>query len=258
SDRPRPAVQSFWGARRSTTLGPWLMKELENLSREQDVTLFMTLLAIFQTLLHRYTGQTDIIIGSPVANRTRVEVEELIGFFVNTLVLRTDLSANPTFLELLHRVREVTLGAYAHQDLPFEKLVEELQPERDLSRTPLFQVMFNLQNAPQPLLELSGLHLEPVEIDHGVAKFDLTLFLTETGQGLKAEIEYNTDLFDESTIGRWLTHYHMLLEEIVINPGQRLSDMPLLTGEERRQLLVSWNDTERDYPDDCCLHRLFE
>jgi amino acid adenylation domain-containing protein len=258
TDRPRPPARKLRGARLSAALGPELSRELENLSRERGVTLFMTLLAAFQTLLHRYTGQTDIVIGSPVAGRTMAEVEGLIGFFVNTLVLRADLSANPTYLALLDRVRDMALGAYAHQDLPFERLVEDLQPERDLSRTPLFQVMAVLQNAPMPPPELSGLDLNPLEVDHEVAKFDLTLFLTETAQGLRAEIEYDRDLFDTETISRALGHYRRLLEEVVVNPDRRLSDAPLLTEGERSQLLVEWNETERDYPRDWRLSQLLE
>jgi hypothetical protein len=215
ADRRRAPFRTFRGARRSVILAPALCRELENLSRERGVTLFMVLLAAFQTLLHRYTGQTDIIVGSPVANRTPVDVEVLIGCFVNTLVLRTDLSGDPSFLELLTRVRDVAVGAYAHQDLPFEKLVEELQPERDLSRTPLFQVMAVLQNAPLSIPKLNGLELQPIEIDPQTAKFDLTLYLTETAKGLRADIEYNTDLFNEDTITRALGHYRRLLEEVV-------------------------------------------
>jgi amino acid adenylation domain-containing protein len=258
ADRRRAPFRTFRGARRSVILAPALCRELENLSRERGVTLFMVLLAAFQTLLHRYTGQTDIIVGSPVANRTPVDVEVLIGCFVNTLVLRTDLSGDPSFLELLTRVRDVAVGAYAHQDLPFEKLVEELQPERDLSRTPLFQVMAVLQNAPLSIPKLNGLELQPIEIDPQTAKFDLTLYLTETAKGLRADIEYNTDLFNEDTITRALGHYRRLLEEVVVNPERRLCDIPLLTAGERAQLLAAWNETGRDYPRDCCLSQLVE
>ena len=193
----------------------------------------MTLLAAFQTLLYRYTGQEDICIGSPIANRNRSETEGLIGFFVNTLVLRTDMSENPSFQELLGRVREVALGAYAHQDLPFEQLVEALQPERSLSHQPLFQVMFALQNAPMPALELPDLTLSSLKIDSGTAKFDLTLSMEDTEQGLVGSLEYNTDLFDAATITRILKHFQTLLEGIVANPEQRLLALPLLTQPER-------------------------
>ena len=180
TDHPRPAVQTFRGARHFLTLSPLLTQALKTLSQQYGVTLFMTLLAAFQTLLHRYTGQDDIAVGSLIANRNRVELEGIIGFFVNTLVLRTDLSGDPRFRELLQRVREVTLGAYEHQDLPYEKLLEELRPPRDLSRNPLFQVLFVLHNTPQQVPELPGLSVDPLEIDPGTARFDITLEFWET------------------------------------------------------------------------------
>ncbi|MBD3562272.1 AMP-binding protein, partial [Planktothrix sp. FACHB-1355] len=240
SDRPRPAVQTFNGSTRSLQLSASLSESLKNLSQQQGVTLFMTLLAAFKTLLHRYTGQEDILVGTPIANRDRQEIEQLIGFFVNTLVLRTNLEGNPSFQELLKRVREVALGAYAHQNLPFEKLVDELQPQRDLSHTPLFQVMFVLQNAPTTPLELPGLTLKPLEINSKTAKFDLTLYVEEGDTGLIANLEYNTDLFDATTINRILGHYQRLLESIVANSHQRLSELSLLTAAEQQQLLVEW------------------
>jgi amino acid adenylation domain-containing protein/non-ribosomal peptide synthase protein (TIGR01720 family) len=258
TDRPRPAVQTFRGATQFLALPEPLSQKLKTLSQRSGVTLFMTLLAAFQTLLYRYTGQEDICIGSPIANRNRSETEELIGFFVNTLVLRADMSENPTFQELLGRVREVTLGAYAHQDLPFEQLVEALQPERNLSHQPLFQVMFALQNAPMPALELPNLTLSSLEIESGTAKFDLTLSMEDTEQGLVGSLEYNTDLFHGTTISRMLGHFQTLLEGIVAEPDQRLSDLPLLTQPERQQLLVEWNDTQADYSKDVCIHQLFE
>jgi amino acid adenylation domain-containing protein len=258
TDRPRPAVQSFNGKTQSWQLSRELSQALKAISQREGVTLFMTLLAAFKTLLYRYTGQEDVLVGSPIANRNRREIEELIGFFVNTLVLRTDLSGNPSFRELLFRVSEVTLGAYTHQDLPFEQLVEELQPERDLSRTPLFQVMFVLQNAPTEDLKLPGLSLEPMEVESETARFDLTLTLTDTKQGLVGALEHKTDLFDATTITRMLGHFQTLLEGIVANPDQRLADLPVLTETERQRLLVEWNDTQADYPQDWCLHQLFE
>jgi amino acid adenylation domain-containing protein len=257
ADRPRPAVQTFRGARESRMLPPSLGQALNTLSRQQGVTLFMTLLAAFQTLLYRYTGQEDIVVGSPIANRNRSEIEGLIGFFVNTLLLRTDLSGEPTFRQFLGRVREVALGAYAHQDLPFEKLVEELRPERSLSHTPLFQVLFVLQNAPRTTLELAGLRLSPLEVDNATAKFDMSVSMTETEEGLRASLEYNTDLYGVATIQRMLGHYQTLLEGIVANPEERISQLPLLTPAERQQLLVEWNDTGREYPQ-VCVHELFE
>ena len=258
TDHARPAKQSFGGARQPVSLPESLTAAVNELSRREGVTQFMTLLAAFQTLLHRYTGQEDIVTGSPIANRARTEVEELIGFFVNTLALRTDFSGKPTFRELLFRVRDVCFGAYAHQDLPFEKLVEKLQPERDLSRNPLFQVMFLLQNAPSYTPKLAALTVGRIGVDTGTSKFDLTLGLAERGQKLIGFFEHNTDLFDQSTIKRMVGHFRMLLQGIVANPDQPISTLPLLTEAERHQLLVEWNDTKTDYPEDTCVHELFE
>jgi amino acid adenylation domain-containing protein len=258
TDRARPAVMSYRGARRSFVLSEGLVEGLKVLSREEGVTLFMTLLAAFQTLLHRYSGQEDIGVGSPIANRNQVEIEGLIGFFVNTLVLRIDVGGDPSFRELMGRVREVALGAYAHQDLPFEKLVEEINPDRDASRSPLFQVMLVLENAPEPKPELAGLEVESLEGRTETAKFDLTLFLTEEEGRLRGIFEYNTDLFEGSTMERMIGHWETLLEGIVANPDQRLSELPILTEDERHRLLVEWNDTKVDYPRDACIHELFE
>ncbi len=258
TDHPRPAVQSFRGARQSVTLSKNLTDALRILSQRESATLFMTLLAAYQTLLYRYSNQEEIVVGSPIAGRTRPETEGLIGLFVNTLVLHTDLSEDPSFRELLSRVREVALGAYAHQDVPFEKLVEELQPERSLSHAPLFQVMFILQNAPRSALDLSGLTLQSLEFDSGTAQFDVSLSVVEVAEGLQAKFEYNTDLFDAATITRMLKHFQVLLEGVVANPDQRLSELPLLTEAERHQLLIEWNDTAVEYPRDICLHQLFE
>ncbi|MBD2040238.1 non-ribosomal peptide synthetase [Microcoleus sp. FACHB-672] len=261
--RPRSAVQTFQGAQESFVVPKKLTEALAELSRREGTTLFMTLLAAFKTLLYRYTGQTDILIGSPIANRNRAEVEKLIGFFVNTLVLRTGLVGNPTFRELLSRVREVALGAYAHQDLPFEKLVEELQPTRNMSHAPLFQVMFILQNSPMPSLELPGLTLHPLEVETSTAKFDLTLSMLNTKEGLDGVWEYNTDLFDAATIKRVTGHFQNLLEGIVANPEQQISKLPLLTERERNQLLVEWGNSTaqelwtEDYSG-LCIHELFE
>jgi amino acid adenylation domain-containing protein len=258
TDRPRPTVQTFRGARHLLALSPTLLSALQALSRRYGVTLFMTLLATFQTLLHRYSGQDDIAVGSLVANRNQIEVEGLIGFFTNTLVLRTDLSGDPSFQELLSRVRTVALGAYSHQDLPFEKLLEALQPERNLSCTPLFQVLFVLQNTPRHTPKLKGLTLSILEVDPGTAKFDLTLELWETPESLRGHFEYNIDLFDAATIARMAGHLQTLLEGIVTDPEQRLSALPLLTADERHRSLVEWNNTRTDYPYDQCLHQLFE
>lgn len=259
TDHPRPAVQTFRGAHQSVVLPATLTEGFKVLSRQEGATLFMTLLAAFKVLLFRYTSQDDLIVGTPVANRNRLEIEGLIGFFVNTLVLRTDLSGNPSFRELVRRVREVCLGAYVHQDLPFERLVEELHLERNLSRNPLFQVMFVLENAALRSLELPGLTVSPVEAESETAHFDLTLQIVETAQGLTAVLVYNTDLFEAATIARMLGHFQTLLEAVVAHPEQRLSDLPLLPAAERRQLLVEWNDTKTDHSqDDLCIHQLFE
>lgn len=258
TDRPRSAVQSFRGAIQFFELSPNLSEALKVLSQRSGVTLFMTLLAAFQTLLYRYTGTEDICIGTSIANRNRSETEQLIGFFVNTLVLRTNVSGNPSFQELLDRVREMTLGAYAHQELPFEQLVETLQPERSLSHHPLFQVAFTLQNTPMEALKLSGLTIKALEIENTTAKFDLTLEMEESKQGLVGSLEYNTDLFDATTITRMLSHFQTILEAIVKDPLQRLADLPLLTRAERHQLLIEWNNTEVKYPFDKYIQQLFE
>jgi amino acid adenylation domain-containing protein len=256
-DRPRPAAQTYKGVYQTVVMPRQLARELEAVGRREGATLFMTLLAALQALLHRYTGQGDIVVGSPIAGRTRQEIEGLIGFFVNTLVLRTSFHANPTFRELLRRVREVALGAYEHQDVPFEKLVEELQPERTLSHPPFFQVMFVLQNAPMPDLNMSGLEGHTFVVDSGTAKFDLTLDMELDEAGLHAMLEYNTDLFDGTTINRMLGHFQALLEGIAADPDRRVSELPILTPQERRQLLQGWNDTHRDYPQHERIHTLF-
>jgi len=258
TDFPRPAVQTFQGARQTWELPSYLSLALTQLGQQEKATLFMTLLAAFKTLLYRYTGQTDILVGSPIANRNRSEIEALIGFFVNTLVLRSDLNGNPTFRELLRSVREVALGAYAHQDVPIEKLVEELQPERDLSYSPLFQVAFALQNGLTQTLELPGLTLNFNEIDTATANFDLTLFLEETDRGLTATWEYSTNLFQPSTIARMHGHFQILLEGIIANTDTRISELPLLSDRDRHQLLIEWNNTQVDYPKDSTIHQLFE
>ncbi|MEH2088948.1 amino acid adenylation domain-containing protein [Nostoc sp.] len=258
TDRPRPAVQTFAGAYQEFALSVELTQRLEKLSQEQGCTLFMTLLAAYDTLLYRYTGVADILVGSPIANRDRSEIEGLIGFFVNNLVMRTNLAGNPSFSELLSRVREVALSAYAHQNLPFEMLVEALQPERDLSHTPIFQVMFALQNAPISEVELTGLTVSPLISEGITAKFDLTLIMQNTTTGLVGVWEYNTDLFDASTIKRMSNHFVTLLSAIVANPQEQISQLSLLTEVEQQQLLVEWNNTQVDYPSDKCIHQLFE
>jgi len=258
ADRPRPNVQTYQGATQSFHLSSELTAALKTLSQQEGSTLFMALLAAFKTLLHRYVGTGDIVVGSPIANRNRSEIEGLIGFFVNTLVLRTDLSDNPTFRELLGRIQEVTLGAYAHQDLPFDLLVEELRPQRELSHTPLFQVTFALQHTPMSAVELSGLTLQPLENDSGTAKFDLSLLMEETETKLQGSFVYNTDLFDAATITRMAEHFQTLLVGIVANPEQRVAELPLLTTTEQYQLLVEWNHTQVEYPLDQSIYQLFE
>ncbi len=257
TDFPRPERQSLAGASEPVFLSPSLTESLRALSRRSGVSLFMTLLAALQVLLHRYTGETDLCIGTAVANRPRVELEPLIGFFANTLVLRTDLSCEPNFRELLERVRETALGAYAHQDLPFEKLVETLHPERSLKHSALFQVMFILNNTPRKSLRLSGASTEDFKIDNGTAKYDLTLSLCDAGPNLKGNLEYSTELFQPETIRRILGHYQALLEAVIRDLDQSISSFPILTADERQQILVEWNDTNAEYPP-ACVHEIFE
>jgi amino acid adenylation domain-containing protein len=258
TDRPRPLIQSFQGARQVFTLSPELSVKLKALSRAEGLTLFMTLLAAFKTLLFRYTGQTDLVVGSPVTNRSRPEFQRLIGVFINTLALRTDLSGDPTFRELLKRVHRVALEAYAHQDLPFEKLVDELQLERTLNRMPLFQVMFVMPQSMFRLMEVGSRTVRLIEVHNGTAKMDLVLAVIDQGEHLDLYLEYNTDLFDETTIQRMLDHFHILLQGIVNDPGQHISRLPLLNAAEQHRLLVEWNDTRVDYPDRQGIHELFE
>jgi hypothetical protein len=258
TDRVRPPRQSFRGAVRRFGLSEELSAAIKSLSRQEGATLFMTLLAAFQSLLHRYTNQTDILIGTAIANRNRAEIESLIGFFVNTLVLRTDLGGRPTFRELLRRVRDLTLEAYAHQDLPFERVVEELQPLRDLSRNPIFQVSFALQNAPIQELELLGLTVRTQEFESLTTRFDLECHVWDVAGGLQGFLFYSTDLFEEETIERLLTHYRKFLEEVIANPDQRVSETQFLSEDERRKLLFEWNDTQHPITRDICAHHLFE
>jgi non-ribosomal peptide synthetase component F len=241
TDRPRPPVQTFRGARLPLDLPPALVKGVEALARKEGVTLFMTLLAAFDLLLFRVSGQEDLVVGTSIAERAHPETEGLIGFFVNTLVLRTDLSGDPTFRDLLARVREALLGAYAHKEVPFERVVEDLHPELDRSRTPLFQVMAVLQNTPVAELSLPGLTLAPVNAPTGTAKFDLTLFFAQSEAGLASSVVYNTDLFDEATVSQLMSQLRALLEGVVADPGQRLWEVPLMTERERRQMLLEWS-----------------
>jgi amino acid adenylation domain-containing protein len=256
-DRPRPAVQSFRGGVRRFALSALVTRRLGELAGAERATLFMVLLAAFQVVLSRWSGQQDIVVGTPIAGRTQRVSEELIGLFVNMLALRTDLRGDPTFRGLLGRVREVSLGAYAHQELPFEKLVAELQPVRDLSRQPLFQVLFGLQNVPRERLELPGLMLRRLAAEHVTAKFDLSLHMVQTQAELRGAVEYATDLFDGGTIDRLVGHLTTLLEAIAADADLRLSALPLLGAAERHRLLVAWNATAAGYPSEQCLHDLF-
>jgi amino acid adenylation domain-containing protein len=261
TDHPRPTVQRFRGHWQFRRLPKSLAEALKRLSQRQGATLFMTLLAAFQALLHRYTNQEEILVGSPVAGRGRIETENLIGLFINTLVMRTDLSGNPAFRELLLRVRESTLGAYAHQDLPFEKLVQEMRPGRTSGYTPLIQVLFVLQNTPAQCLKLTDVTVTPIPVDKvhtGSSKFDLTFQIEENDREMTLAVEYNTDLFERDSIARMLENFRSLLEGILVNPDQKISELPLLTAAERRRVLVEWNDTHTVYPAGKTVPQLFE
>ncbi|HEY0022717.1 MAG TPA: non-ribosomal peptide synthase/polyketide synthase [Longimicrobium sp.] len=249
TDRPRPAVQSHRGARERFDLPRTLLDRLQALGRGEGATLYMVMLSAFQLLLSKYSGSDDVVVGSPIAGRTRREVEELIGFFANTLVLRTDLSADPTFRELLGRVREGTLGAYEHQDVPFERLVAELQPERSLSHSPLFQVMFALQNADRSGFDVAGLRMEGVSGEVETTRFDLGLTAIPHDGGIRGALEYSTDLFDRSTVQRMLGHLERVLEQVAEDADVRLSRLELLSAEERGLVVDAWNRTERETSD---------
>jgi amino acid adenylation domain-containing protein len=258
TDHPRPAMQTFRGAMVPVRLSAELVERLQALGRSEGATLYMTLLGAFQVLLSKYSGSGDIVVGSPIAGRTRKEVEELIGFFVNTLVLRTDLGGDPSFRQVLRRAREATLGAYEHQEVPFEKLVAELQPERSLSHSPLFQVMFTLENAEGGGSALPGLSVRGVGAELESAKFDLSLALTATAQGVRGGLNYSTDLFERGTIERMLGHLERVLEQVAADADVRLSQLELLGSTERALVLEEWNRTERPYPRGVCIHELFE
>ena len=258
TDCQRPPVQTDNGANVALHLSPDLTRKLKDLGRQQTATLYMLLLAGFQTLLFRYTGQEDIAAGSPVAGRTRSETEQLIGCFINTLVLRTDLSGNPAFTQLVQRVKAVTLEAFIHQDMPFEKLVEMLQPERDLSRSPLVQAMFVLQNAPRSVLKFGDAKVEPFELEIKTTKFDLTLILGETGSGMMGMLQYKADLFDLNTIERMASHYQRVLENVVADPEQPISALQVLSDAERHQLLVIQNKSQDALAHPRYIHALIE
>jgi non-ribosomal peptide synthetase component F len=257
-DKPRPAEPTFQGARLFTLLPPQLGESLRRIAHSEGATLFMVLLGAFKVLLSRYGGQSDVVVGSPFANRERREFEGLIGFFANTLALRTDLSGDPTFVELLTRVREAVLRAYDSQEIPFEKLVEELKPERQLNRNPFFDISFSLQNLPMPAVNVPDLSIDLLRVDNGTSKFDLSVVIVETQRGLSTTVEYSSDLFDASTAARLLRNYRTLLEGIAEDPRQKISRLPLLTETERERILVEWNATGVEYPRDRGIHKLFE
>ena len=273
TDLPRPPIQSYRGSAVSFQLDPELTSQLKDLSRERGATPYMTLLAAFQVLLYRYTGQEDILVGSPTAARSSAELARLVGYFVNLVVLRADLADRPTFDAFLAQVRQTALDAFAHQDYPLALLVEKLQPVRDPSRSPLFQTMFVWQKA--PLLDevgltglalnqtgarmmLGDLEVESLQLEQRIAQFDLTLMMAEVDGKLTGTWEYNADLFEATTIRRMVSHFQTLLEGIVTNPQQEISALPLLTAAERHQMLVEWNDTQTEYPQDKCIHQLFQ
>jgi amino acid adenylation domain-containing protein len=258
ADRPRPAVLTYTGAHFSFEIPGDIAASLNRLSQANGVTLFMLLLAAFKTLLFRYSDEPDIVVGTPIANRSQAETENLIGLLVNTLALRTRLSASLTFRELLMRVRQVALGAYAHPHLPFEMLVEALQPDRALSHSPIFQVMFLFENVAGAGLKLPGLDVSLQKVDNGTSKFDLSLVIAESDQGLRGLAEYSTDLFDEATLARMINHYRTLLEAVAARADQPIADLPLLTEPERLQILSTWNQTRHEYAAGSCLHHLFE
>jgi amino acid adenylation domain-containing protein len=258
TDHPRPAVQTFRGANERIELPAEVLERLRALARQEGATLYMVALAAFQALLSRYSGSDDVVVGSPIAGRGRSEVEGLIGFFVNTLVLRTDVSGDPSFRALLGRVREVTLGAYEHQEVPFEKLVAELQPERSLSHAPLFQVSFTLRDTQDSASVLAELSTERVDAGFASAKFDLSLTVAATQGGLRCGLSYATDLFERGTVERMLGHLARVLEHVAADADVRLSQLELLGAAERALVLETWNRTEAEYPADRCIHELFE
>ncbi|HEY6349975.1 MAG TPA: amino acid adenylation domain-containing protein [Candidatus Angelobacter sp.] len=258
ADRPRPAVQTYNGADFTFGFSPALSQSLKALCRKEDATLYMVLLACFKILLHRYTGQQEIIVGSPIANRQRKELEGLIGFFINTLAVRTTIVGDLSFREYLERVREAALGAYAHQDLPFEYLVEQFHPERNLSHSPLVQVIFSFEAAPMQPREIPGLEVTILDKENKAAKFDLSLYASDRGPEIVGTFEYNVDLFNKETVERMAGHLLTILAAAVSNPAQRISEFPLLTRHERYEILTTWNATDAPYPQLLCAHQLFE
>jgi len=258
TDRPRPSTQTYRGKVEVFPFPEETLNNLKRISHQENVTLFMTLLSAFFVLLHRYTAHTDIAIGFPIANRNQVETEQLIGMLTNTLVIRLDLTGKPSFRELLQRLRRVVLEAYDHQDLPYSKLISELHPERDARFTPLTQVMFSLIDVPTPALSLEGIKVETLQIDRRGAQFDLTMSITDLPFEKLISIEYNTDLFEANTIKRMMAHFFNLLQGIISDPMQAITRLPMLHEAEKHQLLIEWNETQKDFPDQACIHELFE
>ncbi len=258
TDHPRPAMQSSMGGTISFDFDPELSDKIKNLSRDLGATLFITLLAGFQALLHRYCSQDDILVGTPVANRNHTEIENLIGFFVNTLVIKSSFSGKPSFREHLKSVRTTALDAYAHQDFPFELLVEALQPERNLSHTPIFQAAFSLQTVSMPELDIQDVEITPFGVNSGNSKYDLTLVMEEKSNCLAGTLEYNAEIFEEKTIVRMMQHFESLFAGIVANPDEAISNLPILSIEERKLVLEEWNRTDAHTPVDQCAHELFE
>lgn len=257
TDHPRPVVQSNRGTQQRIQLAKELLDQLRKVCRQQSVTLYMTLLAALQSVFYRYTGQQDIVIGSPIAGRRRTETEGLIGFFVNTLAMRTKISGELTFTQLLQKVKKTTLDAYAHQDVPFEKLIETLSPERDIGRTPLFQVIYGLQDESLPETQLGEANVQMFQLDNGAAKFDLTLMLEESETGIQGLLEYSSDLFEPATITRLIAHFRNLLDSAALNPEQTISTLSMLGEAERHQLVVEWNQTTIAFPQKC-VHELLD
>jgi hypothetical protein len=257
-NKPRPSVMGFRGAQLPLALSPALTAQLRSLGEHAGATLFLVLLGLFQLLLARYSRQQDIVVGIPISGRSQMETVHPIGRYSNTLVLRGDVSNNPSFREVLKRVRDVWLGACAHQDVPFELLVDELQPKRDLSRHPLFQVMLVLQDASEDVLELVGLKVHPVELCSNISKYDLTLLIQDTSSGVRGFFEYNTDLFEEATIEGMAESFVVLAESAVAAPDRPIGQLACLPKEAYRQLLYDWNDTVSAYPGNRCVHELFE
>jgi non-ribosomal peptide synthetase component F len=257
TDRARPQTQTFRGVRKKIQYPAALQARVKELSRKANATVYMTLLAAFGTLLHRYSSSSDILVGSPISERNQMDTEAMIGYFINTLPIRIDLSGEPTFRQLMERVQKVALNALAHQGVPVERIVEELKIERTSGpRTP-FQVVFQF-SPPPPTLEIHGLSVELMDVETRTAKFDLTLTLGESAEGLVGNIEYNSDLFDEATITRFIGHYETLLAAAVANPDEKVSALNLLPESERTLVLHDWSNATTKYPRDCSLHQLFE